>query len=430
MEKMAGADLLTHPLHPYTLALGRSYPTLETTRDLGGIRGDAFLRFFHSHSKKDFKAAIPDQENPSKWRHEEGSVPITGCLFQPRCTQAIEPCSRGTVPLEKVQGREVRCLRGGIVQILELHHVSKNYGKIAALHPTDLRIRAGEVFCLVGETGSGKTTLAMIAAGLFKPEQGHRFFEGRDMDEWTSSDYASLAKRIGVIYQNPAESVSHRLSVFDLVAEPLRIQGAIREEKEMRAHVLRALTDVRLSIGPEFLKRYPHELNMGAIQRICLARALVVNPTLLVADEPTSALDPSIQAKVLKLLLDLQIEKGLTMLFVTHNIGLARKIADRIGVMLAGHVLEVGPASMVFSHPLHPYTHLLIESAKGKGRTVEVETEGVKMAGCPFALRCDRAKEVCFRVDPQQITGDVNSHIVNCHFPLDSDIFHPKERRE
>jgi peptide/nickel transport system ATP-binding protein len=428
MEKMAGTDLLTYPLHPYTLGLGRSYPTLEATRDLGGIRGDAFFRHFHSHSKNSFQAAIPDQENPLRWRHEEGSVPLTGCLFQPRCTQAIETCSQGTIPLEKVQGREVRCLRGGIVQILELHHVHKNYGAITALHPTDLRIRAGEVFCLVGETGSGKTTLAMIAAGLFKPDKGRRVIEGRDMDEWIDLDYASLAKRIGVIYQNPAESVSHRLSVFDIVAEPLRIQGAIREEREIRAHVLRALTDVRLSTGPEFLKRYPHELNMGAIQRICLARALVVNPTLLVADEPTSALDPSIQAKVLKLLLDLQIEKGLTMLFVTHNIGLARKIADRIGVMLAGRLMEVGPAQDLISHPSHPYTRLLIESARGRKKSTGTGEGEINKIGCPFAPRCELIEERCLREYPKGTSQQSRDHFVWCHFPEEREISHTQRK--
>jgi len=422
MEKLAGTDLLTYPLHPYTLGLGRSYPTLEATRDLGGIRGDAFFRLLHSHSKNEFKAGIPDQEDSSKWRHEEGSVPLTGCLFQPRCTQAIEICSRGTIPLEKVQGREVRCLRGGIVQILELHHVSKSYGVITALHPTDLRIRAGEVFCLVGETGSGKTTLAMIAAGLFKPDKGRRVIEGRDMDEWIDLDYPSLAKRIGVIYQNPAESVSHRLSVFDIVAEPLRIQGAISEEREIRDHVLRALADVRLSTGPEFLKRYPHELNMGAIQRICLARALVVNPILLVADEPTSALDPSIQAKVLKLLLDLQIEKGLTMLFVTHNIGLARKIADRIGVMLAGRLMEVGPAHDILSHPSHPYTRLLIESASGKRKSTGTGEGEISKTGCPFAPRCDLVDERCLHEYPKGMAHQSRDHFVWCHFPEEREI--------
>lgn len=428
VERMAARDLLVDPLHPYTLGLGRSYPTLETNRDLGGIRGDAFFRLIHSHSKDGVEAGVADQKNRRGHRHEEGAVPEKGCLFQRRCTQAIEACSRETVPLEKVEGREVRCLRGGIVQILELHGVCKSYDTVAALHPIELTVRAGEVFCLVGETGSGKTTLAMIAAGLFKPDKGRRIFEGRDMDEWISQDYPSLAGRIGVIYQNPAESVSHRLPVYDIVAEPLRIQGRVREEREVRDRVLRVLTEVRLSTDQEFLRRYPHELNMGAIQRICLARALAVSPALLIADEPTSALDPSIQAKVLKLLLDLQIEKGLTLLFITHNIGLARKIADRIGVMLAGRLMEVGSATDLISHPSHPYTRLLIESASGR-RKSRVTGEGeISQTGCPFAPRCELAEEICVRQYPKRMAHQSRGHFVWCHFPEERENFDPRRR--
>jgi peptide/nickel transport system ATP-binding protein len=243
--------------------------------------------------------------------------------------------------------------------------VAKSYGKVTALHPTDLTLMAGEVFCLVGETGSGKTTLAMIAAGAVFPDQGTRTFQGRDMDLWMKKDAASLATRIGIIYQNPAESVSHRLTVFEIVAEPLRIHKPVTNESALADRVKAALSDVRLSCAPEFLKRYPHELNMGAIQRVCLARALVHEPDLLVADEPTSALDPSVQAKVLKMLLTLQIEKGVTLLFVTHNIGLARKVADRIGVMSGGRIIETGPAARIINHPDHEYTRTLIRSAQG-----------------------------------------------------------------
>jgi len=230
----------------------------------------------------------------------------------------------------------VRCLRRGIVDMLELKGVEKGYDSVAALCPVDLTIKAGEIFSLVGETGSGKTTLAMTAAGVTRPDQGSRLFEGRDMDRWIKKDYKSLARRIGVIYQNPAESISHRFSVLETVAEPLTIHRVGLEKGERVERVKKCLADVHLSTDRAFLERYPHELNMGALQRICLARALVLGPRLLIADEPTSSLDPSVQAKVLKLLLDLQIERGLTMLFVSHDIGLVRKISDRIGGYASG----------------------------------------------------------------------------------------------
>jgi peptide/nickel transport system ATP-binding protein len=426
LERMPATDLLTRPHHPYTLGLGRSYPTMKATRDLGGIRGDAFFRTFQPDADPAITVGDPSHGSSLDSDDKEDVLPQTGCLFRPRCTQAIETCRQHPVPLERVGDHEVRCLRGGIARILELHQVRKHYGLTIALHPTDLGIRAGEVFCLVGETGSGKTTLAMIAAGFLKPDQGDRIFDSQNMDEWIRRDYASLTKRIGVIYQNPAESVSHRLNVFDIVAEPLRIQGMTSGQTDLKDRVHKILADVHLPADSGFLKRYPHELSMGAIQRVCLARALVAGPDLLVADEPTSALDPSVQAKVINLLLDLQIEKGLTLLFVTHNIGLARKIADRIGVMLAGRLLEVGPASMLLSQPLHPYTRLLVESAIGRKKSGRAETEKTTNGECPFVPRCDRAKEVCLRVSPQPMTEDVYSHVVRCHFPLDSANFHPQ----
>ena len=147
------------------------------------------------------------------------------------------------------------------------------------------------------------------------------------------------------------------------MAEPLRIQRPELSAAAVKQRVLASLAEVRLATQPEFLRRYPHQLNLGAIQRLCLARALIQEPQLLVADEPTSALDPSVQAKVLKLLLDLQIEKGLTLLLVTHDLGLARKIGDKLAVMEAGRLVEFGPAPRVLSRPAHPYTAKLVAAA-------------------------------------------------------------------
>ncbi|MFH1139651.1 MAG: ABC transporter ATP-binding protein [Pseudomonadota bacterium] len=366
MEFLPARDIFHRTQHPYTLALARSFPSMDAVRDLGGVRGDAFFRVIHAHQGENGTAhrhIVPAARENNQI--SDGHAPAQGCLFEPRCTQALEKCRAGSIPWQGDGDRLVRCLRGGIVNLLELGKVAKKYGPTTALYPTDLTLQAGETFCLVGETGSGKTTLAMIAAGALQPDQGRRMFDGRDMDDWIKRDYRSLAPRIGVINQNPAEAVSHRLTVFDIVAEPLRIQEGGPKGDDARRRVLAALEDVHLSTAPEFLKRHPHELNLGAIQRLCLARALVHRPALLIADEPTSALDPSVQAKVMKLLMNLQMEKGLTMLFVTHDLGLARKIADRIGVMLAGEIVEVGPAAQILSRPEHPFTKMLIDSAKG-----------------------------------------------------------------
>ena len=414
METMSAGDLLLNPCHPYTLALGRSYPSMDTLRDLGGIRGDAFYRVSHRHSQGIDRTYSHSHIIGAGSFHEDGHAPPAGCLFQARCTQAVEECLSGNVDMLDVEGHRVRCLRGGIAHRLELSRVNKRYNKVTALCPTDLNLRSGEVFCLVGETGSGKTTLAMIAAGVIDPDAGQRVFDGRNMDEWRKRDYQSLAKQIGVIYQNPAEAVSHRLSVFDIIAEPLRIQGFVQGKEEIQDRVKSVLADVRLSTEPEFLKRYPHELNMGAVQRLCIARALVLEPSLLVADEPTSSLDPSVQAKVLKLLLDLQIEKGLTMLFVTHDIGLARKIGDRVGVMLAGTIVEAGPSVQVLDKPLHPYTRLLIRSAARPVDSPVLQSKTHPQAGCPFSSRCGHTVSSCFSGLPPLVFPDGMYHFVRC----------------
>ena len=352
MELLPAAKLLSLPHHPYTMALGRACPDMERTRDLGGIRGESLRR---SADLAVLPVVLAERNGTS--------LRPPGCLFADRCTQAVEQCSSSQPQLETVEEHKVRCLRRGIVKLLELRGVSKSYKEMQALRPVDLTIRAGEVFALIGETGSGKSTLSMIASGSLKPDSGSRLFDGRDMDEWSRSDYKSLARRIGVVYQNPAESFSHRFTVFEILTEPLKIHGIVNKVIHIE-RVHEVLTQVHLPEDDAFLRQYPHQLNMGALQRLSIARALILRPSLLIADEPTSALDPSVQAKVLKLLLHLQTELGLSLLFVTHDLALARKVSDRVGVLLKGELVEYGPASAVLERPAHPYTKFLISSAR------------------------------------------------------------------
>jgi len=362
LETLPGPELLTSPGHPYSLASSRSVAGLDTHRDLGGVRGDALYRVLHRHPGGNGEAAEHAHLVGSALSHAECHLPARGCLFAPRCTQGVAECSVEEPELEESHGRRIRCLRGGIVTELRLQGVAKRYGEIHALHPSDLELRAGETVCLVGESGSGKTTLALMAAGMLGPDQGERIFRGRAMESWLRQDRQFFARHVGVVQQHPARAVSHRFTVFEIVAEPLRIQEPRLGREVLHERVIGALHDVNLAREPEFLQRYPHELNLGALQRVCIARALITGPSLLIADEPTSALDPGVQAKVLKRLLELQIEKGLTLLMVTHDLGLARKVADRIGVMQAGFIVEIGPAVRVLNHPEHPYTRSLLRS--------------------------------------------------------------------
>ena len=362
LETLPGPELLTSPGHPYSLASSRSVAGLDTHRDLGGVRGDALYRVLHRHPGGNGEAAEHAHLVGSALSHAECHLPARGCLFAPRCTQGVAECSVEEPELEESHGRRIRCLRGGIVTELRLQGVAKRYGEIHALHPSDLELRAGETVCLVGESGSGKTTLALMAAGMLGPDQGERIFRGRAMESWLRQDRQFFARHVGVVQQHPARAVSHRFTVFEIVAEPLRIQEPRLGREVLHERVIGALHDVNLAREPEFLQRYPHELNLGALQRVCIARALITGPSLLIADEPTSALDPGVQAKVLKRLLELQIEKGLTLLMVTHDLGLARKVADRIGVMQAGFIVEIGPAVRVLNHPEHPYPRSLLRS--------------------------------------------------------------------
>jgi peptide/nickel transport system ATP-binding protein len=418
VETLPASELLSNPRHPYTLALGRSYPAMDTARDLGGIRGDAFYRIVHRHGRDDGGVAPHSHIQVPGSSHRDGHAPPTGCLFQNRCTQAVPACSHGEIAMEEADGHRVRCLRGGIVRLLRMEGVSKRYDAVQALDGVDLQVQAGEVLSLVGETGSGKTTLALTAAGVLRPDAGTRAFDGADMDGWIRRDYRSLARRIGVIYQNPAEAVSHRFTVFDAVAEPLRIHGLAEGRGDLEERVKRRLGDVHLSTDRAFLERYPHELNMGAIQRVCMARALILEPSLLVADEPTSSLDPSVQAKVMKLLLHLQAEMGLSLLFVTHDIGLARKISDRIAVMMAGRIVEIGPASLLLRSPRHPYTRLLLESAAGRLPEAPPAREGTgdRDPGCAFAPRCSRRTGDCLTRVP--LLAGHGPRRAACHAPL------------
>ncbi|WP_300457860.1 ABC transporter ATP-binding protein [Desulfobacula sp.] len=394
-------NIMENPGHPYTHALVRSFPTLDATRDLGGIRGNAFYRYTHCHKKGH------DTHNhiQTDTVHDDDHVPVFGCIFRPRCTQVIDQCSHAIEIVQKGT-QKIRCARGGITRLVRFDGVSKTYGERTALAPLDLEISAGELFCLVGETGSGKTTLAMMASGGIKPDKGCIEFNREDIKK------RAVSQITGVVYQSPMESVSHRLSVYDIVAEPLRIANT--EKTQVNKMVLRALKRAQLSTAPDFLHRYPHELNMGAVQRVCIARAIVNEPLFLVADEPTSALDPSVQAKVLKMLLDLQTELGMTLLFITHNIGLAKKIGDRVGVMLSGHMLELGAAKAVFNSPCHPYTRLLLEDDPEdhpnlSGRQNETSTDPL----CPFVSRCALADPLCFKKMPLKTAH--GKGFVSCH---------------
>ncbi len=327
VEIGATREILQRPRHPYTRALIRAYPNMTTVKDLQGIKGRM-------------------------------TRPVSGCPFHPRCTQAIDMCSEIIPQLNWSQGRGIACHRGGIATLLSVVNLSKSFGSLKAVDSVNLSIESGETLALVGQSGSGKTTLAKTVIGLYPEFDGIVYLESEEVTSRGKAFY----KRVQMIFQNPGESLSHRLSVLESVMEPLEIQS-VGNKEQRRGKAIQTIGEVELPQTEDFLDTYPHHLSGGELQRVAIARALVLDPDLLIADEPTSFLDASIGAKILKLLLNLQEHRGLSMLYITHDIAAARKISDRIAVMLDGRIIEEGPSNMIVTAPEQPYTKHLLRSA-------------------------------------------------------------------
>ncbi|WP_238442422.1 ABC transporter ATP-binding protein [Desulfofalx alkaliphila] len=315
------------PRHPYTRGLIRCYPNMDTTKDLVGIKGQMIK--------------------------ETG-----GCCFSNRCTQTVAPCFTEIPPLVPVGKGMLACHRGGVVPLLQVQGLTKHYGRVAALNGVDLTLYEGETLGLVGASGSGKSTLAYTVMGLEKPNRGRILLEGEEIKKRDRGFY----QRVQMIFQHPLDAINHRSMVVDAVREPLDVQK-VGTAPERLARVKQCLQEVELPTEEEFLHTYPHHLSGGEIQRLTIARALAVKPKMLIADEPTSALDASVQAKVLKLLLSLQEKYGLAILFITHDLALARKVSDRIAVMHQGKIVEEGRAADITSKPQRAYTKQLLQSA-------------------------------------------------------------------
>jgi peptide/nickel transport system ATP-binding protein len=323
------ADVLARPRHPYTWGLLNAYPSMTTARDLRGIRG-----------------RLPDPANPP-----------SGCRFHPRCTQAVERCRWEEPPLTQVKSRLIACHLGGLRTLLRADGLRKVFSsnghnrpgsedeRVEAVREVSLEMLEGEVVALVGETGSGKTTLGRLLVGLLEADGGRVVFEGQDLAAVNGRERKALQRRIQLVAQDPFDAVSPRLTVAEIVREPLDVQkvGTLAEREEK---VHQALHAVGLPAEPAFLARCAHELSGGQLQRVAIARALVLDPKLIVADEPVSMLDPSEQAKLINLLKEIQNERGMG--FV---------------VMREGQIVEEGPTSRVITHPRHEYTRSLLQAA-------------------------------------------------------------------
>jgi len=427
--------LFASPRHPYTMELLDSIPRItdQPGRRLQPIEG-----------------SIPDVLH----------LP-TGCSFSPRCRFAVAHCRAHEPDLQVLpDGRQARCWmyspkhaplfppqesvrarkdeargarQGGAEPevILSVRGLTKHFpvkggvfqtvvGHVKAVDGVSFDIRKGETLGLVGESGCGKSTAGRLVLRLQEPTSGTVTFEGRDLFALGTRELRAQRRNLQIIFQDPFASLNPRMSVGDILAEAFVIHGE-RQNRELAARVARLLEQVGLQ--PDHAKRYPHQFSGGQRQRIGIARAIGLNPKLIVCDEPVSALDVSIQAQIINLLEDLQARLGLTYLFIAHNLSVVKHIADRVAVMYLGKIVEISSTSNVFDRPSHPYTEALLsavpvpDTRAQRKRVIlrgEVPSPRNPPPGCHFHTRCPYAMPTCRSVEPELVDrgGD---HLVSCH---------------
>jgi oligopeptide/dipeptide ABC transporter ATP-binding protein len=308
-------------------------------------------------------------------------------------------------------------IRGGLLR--------RKTGAVHAVSDVSFAVYEGETFGLVGESGCGKTTTGRMIVGLETPNRGSVTFQGTDVTHLKGKTARVLRRDRQMMFQDPYSSLNPRMRVGEIIREPLAIQK-VGTRREQHQEVSRLMSVVGLD--PRSAERHPHEFSGGQRQRIGLARALALNPKLVVADEPVSALDVSIQAQILNLMKDLQDELGVSFVFVSHDLAVVNYMADRIGVMYLGEIVEIGDADSIFRTPAHPYTLGLLNAVPLPDPKMAKERRGLKIvgelpssanppSGCRFRTRCPKVQEVCANVAPPMESFGGN-HQAACHFPL------------
>jgi peptide/nickel transport system ATP-binding protein len=466
IETATTLDLFKNVRHPYTEALLASIPKLnqDKSQELYSIPGlPPDLRKPPPACRFAPRCAFATNECRREKPPLAGDDPAhTFACFHPRHSSAMEVTNLGADLIAEAEksaalkarfGKEIEVLGIGDASqpnapadgdakrteiILDFRDVSKEFtvtagailrrkiGTLHAVSDVSLGIRRGETFGLVGESGCGKTTLGRLGVALEAPTRGQVVFNGTDLSTVKGGELRRLRRDLQLMFQDPYASLDPRMRVKEIISEPLDIarRGTPAEREET---VRRLLDDVGLA--HEAMARYPHEFSGGQRQRLGLARALAINPELIVADEPVSALDVSVQSQILNLMKRLQASYGLTYIVISHDLSVVRYLADRIGVMYLGKLVEVGAGDDIYEKPAHPYTAGLLEAipvpnpelAKGKNGKVAIRGELPSPldppSGCRFRTRCPRAQEKCAEVVPE-LRPFGRDHLAACHFPL------------
>jgi peptide/nickel transport system ATP-binding protein len=310
--------------------------------------------------------------------------------------------------------------------LLEINNLKKYFktakGMLHAVDEVTFKIDKGKTLGVVGESGCGKSTLGRTIIQLHEPTEGQVIFEGKEITNMTKREFDSVRPQMQMIFQDPYSSINPRMSVAQIISEPLIIYNRFNKNKDLIKEVAKLMDTVGLA--RRLADSYPHELDGGRRQRIGVARALSLNPKFIVCDEPVSALDVSIQAQILNLMQDLQDERNLTYLFITHDLSVVKHISDHILVMYLGNMVEFASSENMFKNRLHPYTKALLDAvpipelgAKKERKLLkgEIASPINPKPGCRFAARCDFARDLCYEKQPE-FKEVYDKHFVACHY--------------